>query len=123
LRELSDYASPIGSLQALRIRILSDPEAGGALAAENDLLFVPLEGPEPRTTHLARSADRTAATGVQRFALDVGLDTDDIALDEHPLGASSVLDLPARANWDDIADRVRDRGEAGLLEWLPVGFT
>ncbi len=90
---------------------------------ESDLVFLPLQGPEPRTVQVARFSDRSSALGIERFALEVGLDPDDVDPEEHPLAVSSVLGLPAGADWDDIVDRLRDRGEDTLLAWLPEQLT
>ena len=77
---------------------------------EGDLLFLPLDGPEPRHCHVVRAVDRHRETGIRRLALDVGADPDAVD-DETPSVVAAALGLPRGADWTDITDRLNDRGD------------
>ena len=100
----------VGSLRA----VLSRHGCG-----HGDVLLIPLSGSEPRAVRVLRRPDRVHRRGVQRLAAEIGLDPDDIDEDEQPLEIADALGLPAGADWYEIADRLGDRGDRGLLEHLP----
>ncbi len=77
---------------------------------EGDLLFLPLDGPEPRHCHVVRAVDRHRETGIRRLALDVGADPDTVD-DETPSAVAAALGLPRGADWTDITDRLNERGD------------
>ena len=79
-------------------------------AIDGDLLFLPLEGSEPRAGRLIRGDRLRAATGLDRLALELG-EPDGPGAFERVLRA---LDLPVGAHIDDVSDRLRERGEASL---------
>ena len=86
---------------------------------EGDLVFLPLDGAEPRATRAVRAAERNRESGVRRLAVEMGLDPDDVDQDE-PLAIAAALGLPAGADWHDVADRLHDRGEELLESCLPA---
>jgi hypothetical protein len=85
--------------------------------SEGDLLFLPLEGPEQRDSRIVRASDLTNSSGLRRLALEMGLtgeiDEDDIDI------ATAAVGLPVGADMADLADRLHDRGEEGLVALLP----
>jgi hypothetical protein len=88
---------------------------------EGDLLFLPLEGPEPRPSRVVRSNERLSEAGLRRLALEMGLPA--VHHDEEDaLSVATALGLPAGADWDDVADRLRDRGERDLVAHLPAAW-
>jgi hypothetical protein len=87
--------------------------------AEGDLIFLPLAGPEPRQCRVCRAVDRRDASRAIRLALEMGLDAHDLDADD-PLPIAHGLGLPAGANWQDVADRLRDRGDGDLVSLIPV---
>jgi hypothetical protein len=84
-----------------------------------DLLFLPLDGPEPRRSRVVRSAELARASGGTRLALAMGLSDGEGADSDTPGPVARALGLPAGADWSDVVDRLHDRGEAGLLELVP----
>jgi DNA-directed RNA polymerase specialized sigma24 family protein len=87
--------------------------------AEGDLLFLPLAGPEPRQCRVCRAVDRHGASGVIRLALEMGLDAHDLDADD-PVPIAHGLGLPAGADWQDVVDRLRDRGDGELVDLIPL---
>lgn len=87
---------------------------------EGDRLFVPLEGPEPRRSRVARVADMARASDLERLALEMGLPGGDEADDLDPGPIARTLALPRGADWHDVVDRLRDRGEDFLEELIPL---
>jgi DNA-directed RNA polymerase specialized sigma24 family protein len=87
--------------------------------AEGDLLFLPLAGPEPRQCRVCRAVDRHGASGVIRLALEMGLDAHDSNADD-PVPIAHGLGLPAGADWQDVVDRLRDRGDGELVDLIPL---
>jgi DNA polymerase-3 subunit epsilon len=87
--------------------------------AEGDLLFLPLAGPEPRQCRVCRAVDRHGASGVIRLALEMGLDAHDLDADD-PVPIAYGLGLPAGADWQDVVDRLRDRGDGDLVDLIPL---
>jgi hypothetical protein len=87
--------------------------------SEGDVVFLPLTGDEPRRARVSRGVDLRRESGVRRLAVEVGLDADDADEDEQPVAIAEALGLPAGADWIDIADRIRDRGDRYLLELVP----
>jgi hypothetical protein len=100
----------IGSLRATAL-------AQGCV--EGDLLFLPLAGPEPRQCRVCRAVDRHGALGVIRLALEMGLDAHDLDADD-PVPIAHGLGLPAGADWQDVVDRLRDRGDGDLVDLIPL---
>ena len=88
---------------------------------EGDLLFLPLAGQEPRSCRVIASADRFSAVGVRRLGAECGIFSTDVDGDETvpPAMVRTALGLPLGSDWDDLADRLRDRREEGLLEHIP----
>ena len=86
---------------------------------EGDLLFLPLTGPEPRRCGVCRAVDRHGASGVIRLALEMGLDAHDLDADD-PVPIAHGIGLPTGADWDDVADRLRGRGESHLVDLIPL---
>ncbi len=84
---------------------------------ERDLLFIPLDGAEPRTCRVTRGTDRDRANGIRRLGLEMGLGSDEVD-DDDPACVGRILGLPLGADWHDIVDRLRDRGENHLLEFI-----
>jgi hypothetical protein len=87
--------------------------------AEGDMLFLPLAGPEPRQCRVCRAVHRDGASGVIRLALEMGLDNDDLDADD-PVPIAHGLGLPAGADWQDVVDRLRDRGDGELVDLIPL---
>jgi len=94
------------------------PLVSSRACVEGDLLFLPLEGPEPRPSRVVRSNERLPETGLQRVAVEMGLRASDLH-EEDALPVAIALGLPAGADWRDVADRLQDRGERDLLAHLP----
>ena len=90
--------------------------------AEGDLVFLPLSGKEPRRARVARGVDLRREHGVRRLAVAIGLDADEADEAEHPLAVAEAFGLPPGADWIDITDRIRDRGDRGLLELVPERY-
>lgn len=89
--------------------------------AEGDLLFLPLGCPEPSIPHVVRLTERSRAGGPRRLALELGVDPDVVDPDA-PNHVAEALGLPAGADWSDVAERLRERGEESLVEYLPDGW-
>lgn len=87
---------------------------------EGDLLFLPLEGDEPRMARVIRAAERNREHGVRRLAVELGVDPDDADPDA-PGSIASAVGLPAGADYVDLEDRLIDRGENTLAALVPVG--
>jgi hypothetical protein len=87
---------------------------------ESDLLFISLGGPEPRSVRVGRSAARNAEFTIRRLALEMGLQPGDVSQDD-PIAVASALGLPPGADWEDVADRLRARGEMDLVTHVPEG--
>lgn len=88
-----------------------------------DVLLIPLSGREPRDARVVRGAERLRWSGLKRLAAEIGVDPDDIDEEEQPLEIADALGLPPGADWYEIADRLRDRGDRALLEHLPEPLT
>jgi hypothetical protein len=97
---------------------------GVALAhscVESDLLFLPLDGPEPRPVRVVRSAGPNAEHGARRLAIELGLDPASVS-DDDPVVIAIALGLPAGAEWEDVRERLADRGEADLTMHVPAAW-
>ena len=88
-----------------------------------DLLLIPLSGTEPRPTRVVRGRDRLQWSGVKRLGVELGLDPTEIEEHEQPLEVSEALGLPLGADWYEIVDDLRDRGDKALLALLPEHLT
>jgi hypothetical protein len=86
---------------------------------EGDLLLIPLSGMQPRAARVVRGSERSKWTGVKRLSAELGLDPTEVEEDEMPLDVSVALGLPLGADWYEIVDRLRDRGDKILLSFLP----
>ena len=86
---------------------------------EGDLIFLPLDGDEPRMARVIRAAERNRENGVRRLAIELGLDPDQ-ADHESPGPLASAVGLPAGADYVDVEDRLVDRGENTLAALVPV---
>ena len=86
---------------------------------EGDLVFVPLDGAEPRPTRAVRAAERNREVGPRRLAVEMGLDPNDVG-ETDPLVIAVALGLAVGADWHDVADRLRERGETLLASYLPA---
>lgn len=102
----------IGSLRAVA-------EAHGC--TEGDLIFLPLTGPEPRPIRIVRATELDRASGIRRLLLEAGLDPDDNDEDV-PVTLTKAIGLPAGADWSDVADRLRERGDVSLAELVAAVF-
>jgi hypothetical protein len=91
--------------------------------AAGDLLLIPLSGAEPRPVRVVRGRDRQQWSGVQRLGVELGLDPTEIEEQEQPLEVSEALGLPLGADWYEIVDHLRDRGDKALLGHLPEHLT
>jgi DNA polymerase-3 subunit epsilon len=85
---------------------------------EGDLLFLPLDGPEPRTCLVRRGAELEKRSGLKRLALEMGLTVED-GDRENPLPLARALGLADGADWRDIVGRLHDRGDVRLAEVVP----
>jgi hypothetical protein len=86
---------------------------------EGDLVFLPLEGDEPRTPRVIRVAERNREHGVRRLAIELGIDPDEAEPDT-PGSLATAVGLPAGADYVDVEDRLTDRGESSLAALVPV---
>jgi hypothetical protein len=87
-----------------------------------DLLFLPLVGPEPRSTRMLEGRVRHAESGSRRLAAEMGIDPDSASAtsDEPPLAVRLALGLTHGSDWHDVVDRLRSRGEEDLLDFVPA---
>jgi hypothetical protein len=87
-----------------------------------DLLFLPLAGPEPRSTRMLEARVRHAVSGSRRLAAEMGIDPDSASgtSDEPPLTVRLALGLTHGSDWHDVVDRLRSRGEEELLDFVPA---
>jgi hypothetical protein len=90
---------------------------------QGDLLLLPLSGPEPRSCRAVRGPSRSPWSGVKRLGAEMGLDPAYVEEDEQPLEVSEALGLPPGADWYEIVDRLRDRGDRELLKYVPEHLT
>jgi Sigma-70, region 4 len=88
-------------------------------AAEGDVMFLPLSGPEPRQCRIRRAVDRNRESGVRRAGLEMGLDLYELD-DVDPVPIARAIDLPVGADWSDVVDRLRDRGDGDLVNLMPA---
>ena len=101
------------SLGSLRATALA---RGGS---DGDVMFLPLSGPEPRQCRICRAVDRNRESGIRRAGLEMGLDLDELD-DVDPVPIARAIDLPVGADWSDVVDRLRDRGDGDLVNLMPV---
>lgn len=86
---------------------------------EGDLLFVPLDGDEPRKCSVVRGRLLADSSGAERLALELGIDADVMSSDELLPNIAAALDLATGSDWPDVSSRLSDRRERDLLRWLP----
>jgi hypothetical protein len=86
---------------------------------EGDLLFLPLEGDEPRAARAVRATERNREHGVRRLAIELGVDPDE-ADPASPGPLASAVGLPAGADYVDLEERLIARGENHLAALLLI---
>jgi hypothetical protein len=92
-----------------------------ASCVEGDLVFLPLEGDEPRAVHVVRAAERARESSVRRLAVELGADPE-IADAVAPGPLAGLVGLPAGADWTDMRERLEERDEQALAGLVPTSW-
>ncbi|MBK8293669.1 MAG: hypothetical protein IPK93_02420 [Solirubrobacterales bacterium] len=84
---------------------------------EGDLLFLPLDGEEPRVCSVVRGRELESRQGASRLSLELGAgETGDP--DEQLRAICESLDLALGADWSDVSDRLLRRREPDLANLI-----
>jgi hypothetical protein len=88
---------------------------------EGDLLFLPMDGEEPRTAFAVRGSEVALMVPEQRLAKEMGLVSTDPEEDD-AFDVADAVGLSPGADWHDIAVRLEERREPDLAVLIPTSW-